>query len=55
MNKSFLLFFATLGGLAGGYLPVWMGNDDMGLSILTGTVGGLVGIWLGVVIARRLG
>lgn len=55
MNKSLLLFFATLGGLAGGYLPVFMGNDDMGVSVLTGTVGGLLGIWLGVVVAKRLG
>ena len=55
MNKLFLFFFATIGGLVGGYLPLLMGNEDISLSVLTGTVGGLLGIWLGVVIAKRLG
>lgn len=55
MNKKLILFFATIGGLGGGYLPVVFGNNDFTLSILTGTVGGLLGIWLGAVTAKRVG
>lgn len=55
MDKKIILFFATIGGLAGGYLPVLFGNGDFSLSILTGTVGGLLGIWLGALIAKRVG
>jgi uncharacterized membrane protein len=39
----------------GGYLPVLFGNNDIALSILTGTLGGLLGIWLGAIIAKRVG
>lgn len=51
------MFFATVGGIAGAYVPVLWGDSDMfgGWSILLSTVGGLVGIWLGVVVSKRLG
>lgn len=55
MNKKLILFFATIGGLLGGYAPVLLGNNDFALSIFTGTIGGLLGIWLGAVIAKRVG
>lgn len=57
MNKKVILFFATIGGIAGGYLPALWGDTDMlgGGSILFGTIGGLVGIWAAVVISKRLG
>jgi uncharacterized membrane protein (UPF0136 family) len=55
MNKSVLLFFATIGGLVGGYIPVLFGDADLSMSILLSTVGGLVGIWLGVIVSKRLG
>lgn len=57
MNKGLILFFATIGGLAGGYVPVLFGDSNMldGWSILTSTIGGFVGIWLGVVASKRLG
>ena len=57
MNKKAILFFATIGGIAGAYVPMLWGDNDMlgGSSILFGTIGGLVGIWLGVVVAKRLG
>jgi hypothetical protein len=57
MNKSLILFFATIGGLAGAYVPVLWGDADMfsGWSILLSTIGGIAGIWLGVVISKRIG
>jgi hypothetical protein len=55
MNKKLLLLFAAVFGLLGGYLPVLFGDNDpfSGWSILGGLVGGLLGIWLGVVVAKR--
>ena len=46
---------ATIGGIAGGYIPVLFGDTELldGWSILGGFVGGMVGIWLGVVISKR--
>ena len=57
MNKKVILLIATIGGIAGGYLPVLFGDNDPlgGWSILCGTLGGLVGIWLGVVLSKRYG
>lgn len=57
MNKKVLLFFATVGGIIGGYVPVLFGDNEFldGWSILAGTIGSIVGIWLGVVISKRLG
>lgn len=57
MNKKVILFFATVGGILGGYLPMLFGDTELldGWSILGGMVGGLLGIWLGVVISKRLG
>lgn len=57
MNKKVLIFFATIGGIAGAYLPALWGDTDMfgGGSILFSMIGGLVGIWLGVVVSKRLG
>lgn len=57
MNKKFLLLFATIFGLIGGYLPVLLGDNDpfSGWSILGGLIGGLFGIWLGVVVSKRWG
>jgi hypothetical protein len=55
MNKKVIMFFATIGGLAGGYVPVLFGDTEFldGWSILAGVIGGFVGIWLGVVISKR--
>lgn len=46
---------ATIGGVAGGYVPVLFGDTELldGWSILGGLIGGLLGIWLGVKIAKR--
>lgn len=57
MNKSLILFLATIGGIAGAYVPALWGDVDMfsGWSILLSTLGGIAGIWLGVVISKRIG
>lgn len=57
MNKTVLLIAATIGGLIGGYVPMLFGDTNMfdGWSVLGGLIGGLAGIWLGVVISKQLG
>lgn len=57
MNKKVLLLFAGVFGALGGYLPVLFGDTDLldGWSILGGLIGGLFGIWIGVVVSKRLG
>ena len=57
MNKKVILLFATVFGIVGGYLPVLFGDSNPfdGWSILGGFVGGIFGIWLGVVVSKRLG
>jgi uncharacterized membrane protein YfcA len=57
MNKSVILFFASVGGLVGGYIPYIFGDHDLLdiWSILGGLVGGIAGIWLGVIISKRMG
>lgn len=57
MNKRIILISATVFGLIGGYLPVVFGDTELldGWSILGGFVGGIIGIWLGVVLSKRIG
>jgi hypothetical protein len=56
MNKRVVLLFATVFSILGGYVPVLFGNNDLlsGWSILMGIVGGIFGIWLGVVVSKRI-
>lgn len=57
MNKGLILLMASVGGILGGYIPVMFGDNSLldGWSILTGTIGGFVGIWLGVKLSQRYG
>lgn len=57
MNKKVLLFFATIFGIAGAYVPALFGDTDVFSvwSILGGVIGGIFGIWLGVVVSKRWG
>jgi len=56
MNKTILLTCATVFGIAGGYIPFLWGDTNLlgGWSILTGMIGGIFGIWVGVLISRRI-
>jgi uncharacterized membrane protein len=57
MNKFIIMVGATIGGIAGAYIPALWGDNDLfsGWSILFGTIGGIVGIWLGYIVAQRIG
>lgn len=57
MNKRLIMLFAIIFGALGGYAPVLFGDNDLldGWSILGGLAGGLLGIWLGVVVSKRWG
>lgn len=56
MYKVLVLTGATIGGIAGAYVPALFGDTDIFSvwSILGGVVGGLVGIWLGYLLAKRI-
>lgn len=55
--KRLLVFFATVFGILGGYIPALFGDSNFfdGWGILGGLVGGIFGIWLGVYLAKRWG
>ena len=57
MNKKAILLFASIFSIAGAYVPILFGDTNMlsGWSILGGFVGGIFGIWLGVVVLKRWG
>ena len=56
MNKFLILTGATIGGIAGAYVPFLWGDTDLfsGWSILCSTIGAIIGIWLGYKLAQRL-
>jgi hypothetical protein len=55
MNKRLILFFATIFGVIGGYLPVLFGDTELidGWTVLGGLMGGFFGIWLGAYVSKR--
>jgi hypothetical protein len=54
MNKSVIMFFTVVFSLLGSYFPVLVGGSVFDVwSILTGLVGGIFGIWVGVVVSKR--
>lgn len=57
MNKKVLLFFAAVFGIVGAYVPALFGDTDLlsGWSILGSVIGGIFGIWLGVIVSKRWG
>lgn len=57
MNKFIITLGAGIGGIAGAYVPNLWGDTDFfsGWSILFSTIGGILGIWLGFLVARRIG
>lgn len=56
MYKLLVTLGAGIGGIAGAYLPTLWGDTDLfsGWSILFSVIGGLVGIWLGYLLAKRI-
>ncbi|MFZ1301555.1 MAG: hypothetical protein WAQ27_03190 [Candidatus Microsaccharimonas sp.] len=57
MYKLLVTLGAAVGGIAGAYIPSLWGDTDIfsGWSILFSAIGGLVGIWVGYLVARRIG
>ena len=58
MNKRVITIFALIFGGLGSYIPIIFGWDATGLnglSILGGLIGGIIGIWLGVVVSQKYG
>ena len=56
MNKKLIYFCSIVGMTLGSLVPgLWGGDLLGGVSILLGLVGGIVGVWLGVVVSKRLG
>jgi hypothetical protein len=57
MNKNIILFFTVVFELVGNFAPMLFGNNDIfsGWSILGGLIGGLFGVWVGVVVSKRVG
>lgn len=55
--KQLILVFATVFSIAGAYIPALFGENDFfsGWSILGGLIGGIFGIWVGVVVSKRWG
>lgn len=56
MYKLLVTIGAAAGGIAGAYVPYLWGDTDLfsGMSILFSVIGGLVGIWAGYKLAKRL-
>jgi uncharacterized membrane protein YeaQ/YmgE (transglycosylase-associated protein family) len=57
MYKVLISIGAFVGGIAGAYVPALWGDTDIfsGWSILFSVIGGIVGIWVGYLVARRIG
>lgn len=57
MNKAIILFFVIIFELAGNFVPFLFGATDIFSiwGILGGVIGGFFGIWVGVIVSKRLG
>jgi len=56
MNKHVILFFTVIFELAGNFVPMLFGNNDLFSiwSIIGGVIGGLFGVWVGVIVSKRI-
>lgn len=56
MYKILIGMGALVGSIVGAYVPALWGDTDLfsGWSILLSTIGGIFGIWLGYLVARRI-
>lgn len=57
MNKTIIMTSMVIFSTTGDFAPMLFGNKDMlsGWAILGGLVGGIFGIWVGVVVSKRFG
>ncbi len=57
MNKGLILISSSLLSIVGSYIPVLFDVGGLldGWSIISGFIGGLLGVWLGVAVSRRWG
>lgn len=58
MNRKSIIMVATIAGMTlGAFVPRLWGDHDMlgGMSILCGMIGGFIGVWIGVKVAKFLG
>lgn len=55
-RKTIIMICMGVGATVGAWVPTLLGDHDLlsGWSILGGMVGGFIGIWLGVKVARAL-
>lgn len=55
MNKNVIMIFTVVFSLAGSYLPMLLGETDIfsAWCILGGFVGGIIGIWIGILVSKR--
>ncbi|MFZ1258751.1 MAG: hypothetical protein WAQ25_04760 [Candidatus Saccharimonas sp.] len=55
MNKAVTMICMSIGSAIGGVIPWMFGDHDMlsGWVFLGGLVGGVIGVWVGVKLARQ--
>lgn len=55
MNKTIIMFFTVVFGIAGNYFPFLLGESELfsGWSVVGGVIGGLFGVWIGVTVAKK--
>jgi hypothetical protein len=46
-RKKLIMMGMVVGSIAGGYLPVLFGLDELMISLLGSVIGGIMGIWIG--------
>jgi hypothetical protein len=46
-RKKLIMLGMVAGSIVGGYLPALFGFDGMMVSLLGGSIGGIIGIWIG--------
>ncbi len=54
--KTIIMIGATMGSIAGSYIPrLWGDTDGLSfISLLLGSIGGIIGIWIGYKIIQYI-
>lgn len=45
-QKKMIILGIVVGSIAGGYMPALFGIDDLMISLLGSSIGGILGIWI---------